>query len=526
VSPNLRVLPTVPPRGQPCTIEHDGQELPAVEGEPLAVALFAGGVRVLARSPKFHRPRGAFCFDGHCGSCLLRVDGKPNVRACMVPVRPGLVCSGQNAFPSTDLDALALADWFFPGGMDHHTLMTGHRLANAFLVKLVRQMGGAGTLPDVAAGPRGRSRRARTRVVDVVVVGAGPAGLSAATALVGPDAAGRLAAASGGQIAATPPPPSVLVVDEQLELGGSWRAEPDGQARALALAADLRARGVEILTRTTAIAYYPEDRAEDRPEDRLQDPRDRPVERPSSTGVDLAHRPGGPAEDQEAPPGLLAVVSATEGLLEISARRFLYATGAYDQSLPFPDSDRPGILSARACGRLAFRHGVRPGGRIAIVGDDPQGDRLATDLVAAGLPAQDIERIADHRSIEAVHGANRLRAIVVGGHREAGGARAARRLGVDVLAVAAQPAPASELPRQHGAEVIFSIEREGSGGGFATTVDAQFRTTAPGVYACGDVTGYVGPERAARAGQAAGAAVARSLGHHRGTGPDHARAVP
>ena len=491
MSSNLRVLPTVPPRGQACTVEHDGQELPAFEGEPLAVALFAGGVRVLARSPKFHRPRGAFCFDGHCGSCLLRVDGNPNVRSCMVPVRPGLVCSGQNAFPSTDLDALALADWLFPGGMDHHTLMTGHPLANAVLVKLVRQMGGAGTLPDVAAAPRGRSRRARTRVVDVVVVGAGPAGLSAATALVGTDP-GRLAAASGGQTAETPPPPSVLVVDEQLEVGGSWRAEPDGQARALALGADLRARGVEILTRTTAIGYYPEDRP----------------------------------DDQGAPPGLLAVVSATEGLLDISARRFLYATGAYDQNLPFPDSDRPGILSARACGRLAFRHGVRPGRRIAIVGDAPQGDRLATDLVAAGVPAQDIERIADHRSIEAVHGGNRLRAIVVGGHRDAGGARAARRLGVDVLAVAAQPAPASELPRQHGAEVRFSVDGEGSGGGFATTVDAQFRTTAPGVFACGDVTGYLGAERAARAGQAAGAAVARSLGHPRGTSPDHARAVP
>jgi sarcosine oxidase, subunit alpha len=517
VIPNLRVLPTVPPRGQPCTIEHDGQELPAVEGEPLAVALFAGGVRVLARSPKFHRPRGPFCFDGHCGSCLLRVDGNPNVRACMVPVRPGLVCTGQNAFPSTDLDALALADWLFPGGMDHHTLMTGHRLANAFLVKLVRQMGGSGTLPDVAAEPRGRSPRARTRVVDVVVVGAGPAGLSAASALVSPDA--EQPAASGGQTAAPPPPPSVLVVDEQFEIGGSWRAEPDGQARALAVGADLRARGVEILTRTTAIGYYPEDRVEDQ---RV----DRPIGPAGGAGVGVAHRPGGPREHREAPPGLLAVVSATEGLLEISARRFLYATGAYDQNLAFPDNDRPGILSARACGRLAFRHGVRPGRRIAIVGEDPQGDRLATDLVAAGVPAQDIERIADHRSIEAVQGGNRLRAIVVGGHREAGGARAARRLGVDVLAVAAQPAPASELPRQHGAEVIFSVEREGSGGGFATTVDAQFRTTAPGVFACGDVTGYVGAERAARAGQAAGTAVARSLGPHRGTSPDHARAVP
>jgi hypothetical protein len=122
VSRNLRVLPVAEPHGTPCTIAFDGEELPAVSDEPLAVALFASGRRMLARSTKFHRPRGAFCFDGHCGECLIRVDGNPNVRSFMVPVREGLVCAGQNAFPSTELDALALAlaDWLFPGGMDHH----------------------------------------------------------------------------------------------------------------------------------------------------------------------------------------------------------------------------------------------------------------------------------------------------------------------------------------------------------------------------------------------------------------------
>jgi sarcosine oxidase subunit alpha len=129
-------------------IELDGDAVRAFEGEPLAVALFAAGIRTLGRSTKYHRPRGAFCFEGHCASCLLRVDGRPNIRACLVPARPGLACQRQNAFPSAEMDLLEAADWLFPHGMDHHTMLTANRAANRLLVKLVRQVGGSGHLPD------------------------------------------------------------------------------------------------------------------------------------------------------------------------------------------------------------------------------------------------------------------------------------------------------------------------------------------------------------------------------------------
>ena len=114
-------------RGEPVTIEFEGQRYRGFAREPVAVALFASGVRVLSRSIKYHRPRAFFCLEGHCGACLMRVDGLPNTRSCLEPCHEGQVLRGQNAFPASDLDVLGAVDWLFPEGMDHHTLMTGSK---------------------------------------------------------------------------------------------------------------------------------------------------------------------------------------------------------------------------------------------------------------------------------------------------------------------------------------------------------------------------------------------------------------
>src|SRR5437016_6461411 len=165
-----------------CTIVFEGDDVVAVRGEPIAVALFASGARVLSRSIKYHRPRSFFCLAGHCGACLMRVDGVPNVKTCRAPARPGVEVERQNAFPSGSFDVLGAADWFFPKGMDHHTLMTSSRALNAILRKVVREVGGLGRLPDEELGPAELPPGAR-RQVDVAIVGAGPAGLAAAIAV-------------------------------------------------------------------------------------------------------------------------------------------------------------------------------------------------------------------------------------------------------------------------------------------------------------------------------------------------------
>lgn len=68
----------------------DGRPLEGIAGEPIAAALHAAGVRVLSHSPVRHRPRGLFCAIGNCSSCLMIVDGEPNVRVCTERLRAGM----------------------------------------------------------------------------------------------------------------------------------------------------------------------------------------------------------------------------------------------------------------------------------------------------------------------------------------------------------------------------------------------------------------------------------------------------
>src|SRR5262249_41524100 len=216
------------------------------------------------------------------------------------------------------------ADWLFPHGMDHHTLLAKQPLLRPVLHKVVRELGGLGHLPDA---PPAELPPATRRHVELLVVGGGPAGLACATA-----------AARRGR--------AVLLIDENDTPGGSLLAEPpDGPERARELAAAARKAGVELLTQATAIAYFPEDAG-----------------------------------------GLLAV-QAPQGPLGLRADRPVYATGTYDQNILCPDNDRPGVLAARAVGRLLVRWGVRPATRVAVVGGFSYGARLARALEAAGIAA-------------------------------------------------------------------------------------------------------------------------------------------
>lgn len=421
-------------------VELDGDVVRLRRDLPLASAMIEAGDPLMGRSVKYHRPRAAFCLQGSCGACLVRIDGQPNQRACRTLVHAGMKVERQNVYPSAALDIFSATDFFFPRGMDHHTLFVhAPRPVHAVMQKVARQLAGLGRLPDPRAVeiPPARARR-----VELLVVGGGPAGLAAATA-----------AASAGL--------RVLLVDEQVQLGGSLLADPlDGPARAATLVAAARAAGVELSSSTVALAYYPEERA-------LPD----------------------------APFGLVAL-STREGLELVCAARHLYATGSYDQSALFVGNDLPGIYSARAIGRLIVRDGVVPGRRAVVLGGGPYAHALHQLLAQRGVEATLVDGVDE--TLLSAEGHQRLKAVRV----KSGGKT--RTIACDVLAVAALPAPATELVREHGARVLWVA----AVGGFHAVTDAQGRTTSSNVWACGDVAGFVGTEAARESGARVGAAIA------------------
>jgi sarcosine oxidase subunit alpha len=432
--------PQPPARTPDCAIDFEGQSVPAVAGEPVAVALFASEVRVLSRSIKYHRPRTFFCLSGHCGACLMRIDGQPNVKACRAQCRPSLQVERQNAFPSVGFDVFEAADFFFPRGMDHHTMFTSPRPLNLLLQKVVRELGGLGKLPDQAPAKLPTGER---RDVDVVIVGGGPAGLAAATA-----------------IRHARPSASVLLVDEADRVGGSllsWPGPEGGPRIAQKLEEEARGAGVELRTSATALAWYPEDEG-----------------------------------------GLLAVDDHGH-LVRVKARRYIYATGGYDTNLLFGNNDRPGILGARAVGLLLSRYGVLAGRRPVVIGQGVYAETLSQALGQAGAEVTQVDGVRT-RAV-AAHGSTWVRRLDV----EEGGQT--RRLRCDLVAVAAPPAPATDLPRQHGAHVVL----DPAAGGFACQVREGGQTEKPGVHACGDVCGYRGPAAAREDGERVGRAVAESL---------------
>jgi sarcosine oxidase subunit alpha len=192
------VLPGAPARR--ISIDFEGRRVPAVEGEPVAVALLREGQLVLSRSIKYHRPRGAFCLAEGCGQCLMRIGGQPDRLACHSACTDGLSVATQNALPTASRDLLRAVDWAFPGGMDPHEMFAGVPLAEAVMGKVARQLAGLGELPERAAPP---AENPPERRVDVCVVGLGRAGRAAAAAAL---ASGRevLAIEAGAEAGSAP----------------------------------------------------------------------------------------------------------------------------------------------------------------------------------------------------------------------------------------------------------------------------------------------------------------------------------
>ncbi|WP_172328465.1 sarcosine oxidase subunit alpha [Mangrovicoccus sp. HB161399] len=330
----------------------DGKRFKGAKGDTVASALLANGVHLMGRSFKYHRPRGPVAAGSEEPNALIgtrRGDGRfePNTRATVQEIWEGLKTNSQNKYPSLKFDIGAVNDaayMLFSAGFYYKTFMWPRSFWDKVYEPFIRAAAGLGVSPTEADPDTYASRNAHC---DVLVVGAGPAGLAAA----------RAAAVEGLK---------VVLVDENPEAGGTLLSEPqaviDGKPAWDWLASELaalKAAGVKIMTRTTAIAYYHQNLIGlvEKLTDHLETlPKDVPRER----------------------------------LWRMRAKQVVLAQGALEKPLVFHGNDRPGVMLAGSAQTYLNRYGVLVGRRPAIVTSHDSAWYSAFDLADSGAKVQAI----------------------------------------------------------------------------------------------------------------------------------------
>ena len=325
--------------GEPGSIRvtFDGKPLLARAGDTLAATLLANGIGLVARSFKYHRPRGIMAAGVEEPNALVTVGtggrSEPNTRATDLFVYDGMVARSQNRWPNLSFDVgsvLGLAAKALPAGFYYKTFF-GSAKRWMFYEWFIRRAAGLGDAPTAADPDRFAQRAA---FCDVLVVGAGPAGLAAA-----------LAAAEAGD--------RVMLVEQDSLLAPSLIRDQDvDRAWAEATAARIAELGGRVLLRTTAIGYW---------DDNL---------------ITLSQRL---AEPGEQPPN-----GTAQRLWHVRATRVVLATGALERPLAFAHNDRPGVMLSQAVRTYVRRFGAVPGQRVIIATNNDDAYLTAAALRDAG----------------------------------------------------------------------------------------------------------------------------------------------
>ncbi|MDQ3145987.1 MAG: 2Fe-2S iron-sulfur cluster-binding protein, partial [Actinomycetota bacterium] len=344
-------------RERPFTFSWDGREHSAYDGDTIASALAADGVRIFSRSFKYHRPRGLLTASFHDPGCMLQVGSEPNVRGAHRLVEPDMVVTPQNVLPSLRFDVRAANQAFgrfLSAGFYYKTFIKPQRLWPAYEKVLQRFASGGLTAPGTAHGDYDQ----RYAHPDVVVAGGGPAGMAAA-----------VAAAEAGA--------SVLLVEEEHDLGGHlrWGGTADLAALAELRAAVAAVPSIEVLTDSVVCGRY------------------------DDNWVSVLQR---------------HVEGVRERLVKARAKSLVVAAGLIERPYVFAGNDTPGVLLSTAVRRLVNLWAVKPGARAVVLTANAEGDAAVVDLRRAGV---DVARVVDARAggvVVRVSGGSSVRAVELG----------------------------------------------------------------------------------------------------------------
>ena len=464
-------------RDKPLNFVFDGKKLRGYEGDTLASALLANGIRVVGRSFKYHRPRGILSAGNEEPNALVTLRkgarAEPNTRATSVQLFEGLVAESQNRWPSLGFDLMALNNLVSPlltAGFYYKTFMWPASFWEKVYEPLIRRAAGLGRASTQSDPDTYDKAHA---FCDILVIGSGPAGLSAA-------------------LAASQANARVILVEDDWLLGGRLQCEKHEIDGAPAGDWVRRIEGiltampsVSIFTRTTVFGAYDGGTfsAVERVSDHLAEPKS-----------------GKPRQR----------------LWKIRTKRVILATGAIERPLLFGGNDLPGVMMASAVRAYATRFAALPGKAIVVYTTTDSGWAAAKDLTDCGA---NVTAVIDARASALTEAARRFAAagirvfentVVVdalGGRRlrsltVRGSDGKTQNVAADVLAISGGWNPAMGIGCNLGSRPVWSDE-----------IHAFVLASPPaGMTLAGSAAGNFSLAEALRDGRCAGMAAAGDLG--------------
>jgi len=311
-------------RNSDITIKVEGQTVKGFAGDSITAMLLANGKRFVGRSFKYHRRRGVLSFANHDINALFEDVNGTNIRGDVTVAVNGMDLWPTNVSGSLARDRLQILGWmapFLPVGFYYKAFHTPKALF-PFWERWIRKLAGLGRVG--VHTPLNRISK-RYHHTDVLVVGGGPSGMSAALAAAGQGA-------------------RVVLVDESPHLGGSLDYQHCNDLDAASERDDLKCR----------ILQAPE------------------------IDVILGGEASGYYVDHWTP------VTTGDGIVKIRSLATVFATGVFEQPAVFHNNDLPGVLLASAAQRLIARYAIKPFDKAVVLTSNVEGYRAALDFLKAG----------------------------------------------------------------------------------------------------------------------------------------------